>query len=392
MLLVAAPLRADAPVKPVGADLAAMVAGGNEFAFSLYGRLRAAKGDLFVSPLSISTALAMTYSGARGATATEMAGALRFTLPPEKLHPAFQDLLGNLNGEAGKGGLELHIANALWVDKQFKLLDEFVKVCGENYSAGVQAVDFQNQPDPARKTINAWVAKRTNDKIPELLAQRTITPDARLVLTNAVYFKSAWKNTFERTATKDDVFYAAGGKEQKMPLMHMTARLAYAEHDSCRILEMPYKDDATSMVVVLPDERDGLAALEARINAKWMAFAVAALDDRQVAVTLPRFTTRYTRALNDDLAALGMRSAFTHAADFSGIDGERDLFISLVVHQAFVDVNEQGTEAAAATAVVAELMTSIRSNPAEFRADHPFIYLIRHRVTGAILFLGKLEG
>jgi serpin B len=379
-------VRAGGPVS--APDQAQAAADNNAFALDLYGRLRTQEGNLFLSPASISTALAMTYGGARGPTAEEMAATLHFALDQERLHPAFAGLLRGLRADPKTKGYQLHLANALWAQKGHPFLPEYVKLVKDNYDAGLEEIDFEHAPDQARRTINAWVAKQTDDKIEELLPPTLPRPDTLLVLTNAIYFKGDWALPFKKQSTHDGPFHLADGGNATVPLMTQTARFPYLEGDTYQALELPYAGNDLSMVVLLPKQADGLPDLERQLTAGKLRPALAKLRPTEVQVVLPRFKVTGAFDLAGTLQALGMKTAFTEKADFSGMDGERDLFVSAVIHKAYVDVNEEGTEAAAATGV---LMTraAVRIHPV-FRADHPFVFLIRDTRSGSILLLGRL--
>lgn len=369
-------------------DTDALVKGNNTFAFDLYGKLREREGNLFFSPYSISTALAMTYAGARGDTAKEMADTLHLTLDESRLHRAFAALRYDLLGGGKKRGYQLSVANALWGQKGYDFLTDFVKLTKDNYGTGLREVDFVRAAEAARKTINDWVEKETKDRIKELLAQGTVGPDTRLVLTNAIYFKGDWASQFKKDATRNQPFHLSADKSTQVPMMSQKGKFGYLETDTFQALEMPYVGKDLSMVVLLPKKVDGLGALEKDLSADRLAGWLGRLREREVQVILPRFRTTSEFALNDVLSELGMKKAFTSAADFSGLSGRTDLFISAVVHKAFVDVNEEGTEAAAATAVVSARKGEVGG--VRFRADHPFVFLIRDRRSDSVLFLGRL--
>jgi serpin B len=371
------------------ADVAALVKGDNAFAFNLYDQLRAKDGNVFFSPYSISTALAMTYAGARGDTADEMAKALHFTLSPDDLHRGEAALLAGLNGGGKQRGYQLNIANALWGQQGYGFKDDFLKLTQTHYGTGLRQVDFISNTEAARQTINAWVEKETKDKIKELLREGVLKPTTRLVLTNAIYFKGDWASPFKKDQTRDEEFNT-GTEKLKAPMMHQSARFKYLESDGVQALELPYAGKELSMVVLLPKKADGLAEMEKTLSAEKVSGWLGKLREQEVVVALPKFKTTCEYSLREPLEALGMRKAFGPTADFSGMNGKKDdLFISAVVHKAFVDVNEQGTEAAAATGVVVgRKAVQVR---AEFRADHPFVFLIRDTRNDSVLFLGRVS-
>lgn len=403
---VAAPLEAarakqkapasPAPVKDTDPDKAAIAQAVNQFTFDLYARLAAKEGNLFCSPQSISTALTMTWAGARTETAAEMAKVLRLPADrlarPASIHAANAKLLAGLSGTREKQGYELAVANALWGQRGCKWAPDFLSVLKTGYGAGLEEVDFAADTEGARKTINAWVEKQTRDKIKDLIPPGILDDLTRLVLTNAIYFKGDWAEPFKKDETKDEDFFAAGGAKAPAPMMHQKKHFNYFDGGDFQALEMPYKGEALSMVVLLPKAKDGLTALEKSLSAEKVAEWLAKLRSTEVQVALPKFKTTAQFELNKVLVAMGMPHAFdipAGSADFSGMDGTKLLYISAVVHKAFVEVNEEGTEAAAATAVVMALR-GMPAPPPEFRADHPFVYLIRDTRTGCILFIGRV--
>jgi serine protease inhibitor len=372
-------------------DQAALSASNNAFAIDLYGQLRKQGGNLFFSPESISTALAMAYAGARGSTASEMAATLHFTLPPDRLHPAMGALLGNLN--AAHPGYQLRVADALWAQKDYAFLDDFLKLTTSAYGAGFHPVDFKTAPDAVRLTINQWVEKQTESKIKDLLPPHSVNSATKLVLTNAIYFKGDWQTQFDKSLTKDEDFHLAMAQTIKAPLMHLQDKFRYFNGGTFQALDIPYKSGELSMIVLLPNDAAGLPALEQSI----MAANVQQWLDRlrpgqKVILTLPKFKMTRQFGLAGTLGAMGMAEAFQQGrADFSGMTGHRDLWISAVIHKAFIDVNEEGTEAAAATGIVMRSMAMTREQPPiVFRADHPFVFLIRDNLSGSILFMGRV--
>jgi serpin B len=388
---LAAAARPDGPRAPDRNDTAAAVKGNTEFALRLYGQLCGRDGNLFLSPYSVSTALAMTYAGARGQTATDMAHALDFTLEPDRLHRAFAALRADLNEGGKKKDYELSVANALWGQKNFGFLPDFLDLTSRDYGAPLHQVDFMQDTEVARRTINAWVEEQTHDRIKDLLPRGILTGDTRLVLTNAIYFKGFWADQFKKDATREEAFHTGGGATVKAPLMHRTGRYGYLDGGDFQALELPYRGKHLSMMVLLPKQADSLAALEGKLTAANLARWLGRLRPQEVQVALPRFKMTRQFSLKDTLQALGMRRAFiAGGADFNGMSGTngRRLFISAVVHKAFVDVNEEGTEAAAATGVAIATF-SARLTPV-FRGDHPFVFLIRDNRSGSVLFLGRL--
>lgn len=371
-----------------------VVAGNTKFALELYGKLRTREGNIFFSPCSISTAMAMTYAGARGETENQMAQTLHFNLPADQLHPAFAALKTDFTTEEKKGRVHLVEANSLWPQKDFALRPDYLALCRKYYGTAIKPVDFARHTETARKTINAWVEDRTNRKIVELLKPGMIDRSNRLVLVNAIYFKGKWASQFNTNLTENQPFHLSADKTIDAPLMRQTHDLDYAEFSGLQVLGLPYAGDDLSMIVLLPREVDGLGNLEARLTAENLTAWTANLKSQEVQVFLPKFKSSSEFSLAETLKALGMTDAFSDGqADFSGMDDRKDLFIGAVVHMAFVEVNEESTEAVAVTAVLTELAGIRPTNPQPipiFRADHPFLFLIRDNHNGSILFLGRV--
>ncbi len=373
-------------------ELSSVVQGNNQFAVDLYSRLRGdGSTNLFFSAFSVRTALAMTYVGAAGDTAKQMADVLHFTLPESELNAAIARLQKTLIGDTDKN-YQLRVANRLWGQKGYDFLPPFLKVTSQFYGAELGTVDFTDHAEQARQQINDWVQKQTEDKIKDLIQPGVLGPATRLVLTNAIYFKGDWQRKFDPRATRDAPFHAAEG-DVTVPMMHQTARFGYRALDDMQVLELPYADNALSMVVLLPRKTDGLPDLEKRITHENLTQWTKDLAKQKVKVFLPRLKASSLFELEDVLQSMGMPLAFNRAkADFSLITTSEGLFISAVVHKAFVDVNEQGTEAAAATGIVMRA-TAAPLQPEEppvFRADHPFVFLIRDNRTNAVLFMGRV--
>ena len=381
-----------------GADLATLVEENSAFAFDLYQALREADGNLFYSPHSISLALAMTYAGARGDTEQQMADTLNFILSQDRLHPAFNSLdleLGR-RGEGAKGkdgeGFRLNIVNAIWGQKDHEFLSEFLDLLAENYGAGLRVLDFISAPEESRITINNWVSDQTEGRIEDLIPQGLINALTRLVLTNAIYFNAAWQYPFPEDMTEDSPFYLLDGGEVIVPMMRQAESFGYAEGDVYQAVQLLYDGGELpgelSMVILLP--RAGhFEAFEGSLDAQQVDGIIGSLEYRQVTLAMPKFEFESEFSLRETLSAMGMPIAFSGGADFSGMTGNRDLFIAEVIHKAFVSVDEAGTEAAAATAVVMEL-TAVPGEPVEVTIDRPFIFLIRDIETGAILFVGRV--
>ncbi|MCS7021866.1 MAG: serpin family protein [Gemmataceae bacterium] len=375
-------------------NLSRLVTGNTAFAWDLYGQLRNSnQGNLFLSPFSVSTALAMTAAGAKGTTFEEMEKALHL---PADFPAAFGALLRSINDpttDPKKRGYTLTTANALWAQQGYPWRPEYKKLIATEFAAGLYEVDFVSNTEAARTTINDWVKKETRDKITELLSPGTVTAWTRLVLTNAIYFKGDWLEQFDKQRTKPHPFTRINGSKTEVPLMHRVGSYMYGENEQCQVLDLPYVGRRLSMTVILPRTHDGMPALEKEMTSARLTALLGVLRrEPEVHVYLPKFKVETAFTLNDPLQALGIKAAFGQGADFSGMHtGGEKLAISTVVHKAFVDVNEEGTEAAAATGVVVGV-TSVRPlpTPKYFRADRPFLFLIRDHQTGSILFIGRL--
>lgn len=365
-----------------------VVSGNNQFALNLYAQLAKSPGNVFFSPFSISTAMAMVQEGARGQTATEMQNVFHYPSDSKVLHSSFAVVQNDLNTSDTK--YKLGIANALWVQKDYQLLAGYTTNVEKFYGGKATNVDFKNDTEQSRKQINDWVSGKTNNKIKDLFPAGSLDHDARLVLTNAIYFKGQWISQFNKDNTQKTDFYEAVGKTVGVQMMRQTgenAKFKYTEDNDFQILAMPYQGDKLSMLVFLPKENN-LESLQNKMTVENLKVWESKLLQQSVDVYLPKFTFNSKYSLANNLAQLGMTTAFSDGADFSGINGTGGLKIDKVIHQAFVDVNEEGTEAAAATGVTT-MLTVVRM-PTTFRADHPFIFLIQDDKSGNILFMGRV--
>jgi len=361
----------------------------NQFALDLFSQIRkrTREENIFFSPFSITTALTMTYEGARGKTAAEMESVLHITKRLELRRPNFASLINELNRKDRK--YTLAVANALWAQKDYRFLKEYFQVVERYYGGKVTNIDFVHRTEKARRKINDWVEDKTEKKIKNLIPKGALTDLTRLVLTNAIYFKGNWLQKFDKKLTREEDFHTLSGEKVKVPMMNLTgdkARFDYAEVEGVQILRLPYEGGDLSMLILLP-EKGRIKELEDSLDLEKLREWRNMLRNRKVNVYLPRFKLKTKYFLAKILVAMGMTSAFG-AADFSGMDGTKNLFISKVIHQGFINVDEEGTEAAAATGVVMEFV-AVRETPV-FRADHPFLFLIQHKSSGSILFLGRL--
>ncbi|MCX6647091.1 MAG: serpin family protein [bacterium] len=374
-------------------NLTALVAGNSEFAFDLYKNIiSGTNGNTFFSPFSISEALAMTYAGARTTTESEMADVLNFTLSQDEFHPAFNRLDSEVRSVTFEGAFEMNIANSIWGQKDYNFLTEFLTVLGQNYGAGMKFADFAGNPETARVEINNWVEDHTSDRIKDLIPQGVLDAMTKLVLANAIYFNADWISQFSVDYTINQPFTLLNGSEVTNLMMFQDSDYKYSEGEGWQAIEMPYVGETTSMVVILP-AIERFDEVEQNLSTSMLEGIVNSFQFREVELTLPKFEFESAFALSDILETMGMTTAFEGGlADFSGMDGTNLLFIGEVLHKAFVKVDEEGTEAAAATAVVMKATADSIEPPekVEFKADHPFIFLIRDIINGSILFLGRV--
>ena len=380
-----------------GDDLNQLAAGNRDFALDLYQQLKDDGGNLFYSPYSISSALAMTYAGAEGKTAEEMAAVFHFLMEEERLHPAFNALdqyleslaLQEMPDDMGEA-FQLNIANAIWGQKDFHFESDFLDTLATNYGAGLRLLDYIQVPEESRVTINDWVSDQTDERIQDLIPQGAINSDTRLVLSNAIYFKATWLESFEESLTEDKVFHGLDGEELMTPMMSLgsDASFPYYQGEGFQAVDLPYLGGQVSMLVIVPDEGK-YTDFEVNLNSEILDEIVGNLAYQPMYLNFPKFEFETEISLATILARMGMPSAFNDGADFSGMTGTKDLFISDVFHKAFVSVDEEGTEAAAATAVVMSV-TSAPENPLRLEVDRPFLFLIRDIQTNSILFMGRV--
>jgi serpin B len=367
-----------------------LVEGNTAFALDLYARFSGTPGNLFFSPYSISTCLAMTYAGARGVTDMQMARVLRFGQGQAAVHSSFGELQQQLNGSEKEKGIQLDLANALWTERGEAFLPAFLKIAADDYQADVKEADFETGANALRLEINRWVARKTQDKIRDILSPGDVSSDTRLVLANAIYFKGAWARPFETNATSEQAFHISTTNQAETLLMVHVDNVKYTENNDFQAVELPYSGNNLSMLILLPRQIDALGQIEKQLSPTFLDSLLARLKKQKVKIFLPRFKLGSRYRLERALAKMGMPDAFSpEKADFSGLNGARSLYIDLVIHKAWVEVTEAGTEAAAAT-VVAMVAGAAPSAPPLFRADHPFIFLIRDTRSGSILFLGRI--
>jgi serpin B len=376
------------------ADSQTLAAGNNAFALDIYQTLSTRDGNLILSPFSISLALAMTYAGARGGTELQMADTLHFDLPQGRLHPAFNALDQDLaaRGEAKpdeQEPLQLDIANAIWAEQTYPFLQEFLDLIASNYGAGIRLADFVHQFESIRMEINDWVSEQTQEKIKDLLPEGVLNSDTRMVLVNAIYFKADWLSQFDANQTSDTPFHLLDGTDVAVKMMRQQVFVPYYQGDGFQAVELPYAGDTAAMDIILPDEGN-FEAVESVLSSEFLNETLSGLQPTSMMLSMPKFTFESSFSLSDALQSMGMVDAFDDGtADFSGMTAQNDLFISDVIHKAFVAVDEEGTEAAAATAVIMERASAIMSD-LTLVIDHPFIFVIRDKPSGQILFIGRV--
>jgi len=372
-----------------------VVNANNQFAFEFYSEInKNEQGNIFYSPYSISAALAMTYEGAKGQTADEMKSVFHF---PENnvLRPNFAAIYNNINNKDKE--YKLSTGNALWAQQDYPFLQDYLTTVEKYYGGKAANLDFDIETEKSRQTINTFIEEQTNYKIKDLIPQGALKSNAILVLTNAIYFKGTWVKQFDKKDTKDEDFSTNSGQRVKTPMMRLTgedAEFNYAETDEIQILEMPYDGEDLSMLIILPKENN-LGSIEKSLNSEKLTEWRNMLNEQRVDIYIPKFKFETKYFMKNTLIAMGMSTAFRDgAADFSGMidttDTKDSPFIQDAIHQAFVEVNEEGTEAAAATAVIIGI-ESLGPRIPIFRADHPFIFVIQEKETGNILFLGRVS-
>jgi serpin B len=385
-------------------DAAALAAGNRAFAVDLYRQLSSTDGNLIFSPFSVSLAMAMVDAGARAQTLDQINTGMHFTLPSAQLHPAFNALDASLESLGVPAGtpqptdeynpgddFQLNIANSLWGQADHTFLPEYLDLLAQSYGAGLQTLDFTKDPESARKIINNWVSEKTKDKIQDLFAQGTITPDTRLVLANAIYFKASWQSVFYKENTKDGPFTLMDGSQVTVPMMTSgkTANQYFKGSDYTAVA-LPYRGAQVEMIIILPDTGN-FQNFEKGFDSAKLGEVINSLSGSAVDLTLPRFKVESSFSLNQALSSLGISAAFNpDQADFSGMDGQQDLYISQVVHKAFIQTDESGTEAAAATGIAMEASSMPVETPPQVIVDHPFLFFIYDQSSGAILFEGRV--
>jgi len=374
------------------ADQAALVEGGNGFAARIYREVSGQEGNVFVSPISISTAFGLLHVGAKGKTATEIADVMGYGGEEVDVAAGMGGLTSALKSSGAAG--DLKIANGVYVDRGYELTETYQTSVRTDYGASVREMGFSTAPDSARKSINGEIERQTNNRIKDLLPDGFVTPETRLVLTDAVWFKADWATQFDPNFTRKGEFNTALGKTVPAELMNKEMQVRYLETAAFQAVDLPYKGDGFSLAVILPKQVDGIGALESAMTPRKLTDWLSKLDAADMAdvdLTLPKVKTEASYDLAKPLFELGVRTAFTKEADLSGMNGTGGLMVSGVVHKTFLEINEKGTEAAAATGVGVMLTSARTPPPVTFTADHPFLLVLRHKATGAILFIGRVS-
>jgi serpin B len=366
-----------------------VVDSNTSFAISLYQKLKESGENIFFSPYCISIALSMTFAGSRGQTEKQMAEILGFISRQGELHRSFCELENHLQVIQDSGDVQLIIANSLWLDQSYPLLTEYLALLKQYYDVVLTYVNY-GQPETARAIINAWVDDKTKGKIKDLISKGIITPITRLVITNAIYFKGSWLSQFDEEKTELMPFWILPEEKINVATMTQKREYGYSETADMQILEIPYQGDDITLIMLLPKDIDGLVKIEETLCVETLDQWIHNLQSREVEVFLPKFKLQSVFRLDDVLESMGMTDAFdAEKANFSGMDGIARLFITAVLHKAYIEVNEEGTEATAATAVIMGLK-GFPPPPIVFRANHPYLFLIREKTTGSILFLGRM--
>ncbi len=369
-------------------EIKGIVTANNEFVFDLYAKYKSGPGNIFFSAFSISSAFAIVYEGARGQTGNEILSVFRFPSEDSSRRQAFKVLNDRINRKDKP--YKLFTANALWAQKDYVFQEDYFKIIDEYYAGKVENVDFIKATEEARLKINGWTAEKTNDRIKDLIPEGLLNSLTRLVITNAVYFKGSWAIQFPKKETKLEDFHVTFDKTTQVQMMALTGKsFQYTETQDLQAIKLPYKGNELSMVILLPKDAR-LDSLENSLSLEMFSSLNRNFIEKEVDVYVPSFKFEKKYYMSDTLIDMGIVEAFSDRADFSGMTASRDINIDQVIHQAFVEVNEEGTEAAAATAVVMKFASSLAGKPIVFKADHPFIFLIQDNETGEILFMGRV--
>jgi len=379
-------------------DLRSLVQGNSEFALSFYNQIRQGEDNIIFSPISISLALSMTMAGAESSTEQDMLEALQIVLSEESVHPTFNALLQEIEKsqsetpeETEGSNFQLNIANSLWGQADYAFKENYLDTLAQHYGTGIYNVDFIQNPEAARQAINAWVEQATQDKIQDLVPPDAINSLTRLVLANAIYFNGSWRYPFNESATAEGTFFLLDGSETMVEMMKLSGeRLPYSRRDSFQVVKLPYLSPDFVMSIILPDA-GAFVEFEENLDYEGLKTALENMNFEEINLQMPKFDFTTTTNAVRPLSELGMENAFkAETADFSGITDEEELFITDVLHKATITIDEKGTEAAAATAVIVGITSAMPGEPIPLVIDRPFIFLIQHQPTGAILFMGRV--
>lgn len=362
----------------------------NLLAIDLFKQIQPDAENLIFSPYSIGTVLAMIYSGSGGITAEEMSQVLYFPTS-ELLDPVESRVIESMQASDTMKGTDFRLANAIWAQENFSFLPDYLDRVQKYYDAPLTLMDFieTSNREASRKKINHWVEERTNNRIQDLIQPGILDASTRMVLTNAIYFNGNWLFPFDKAATAPSMFHISKQESTRTAFMHQTRSYPYYEDEEIQSIRLPYKNNRMALMVILPKSIDGWRMVSQVISYERINLVVSGMETREVQLSLPKFRTELRINLKKELTKLGMGSAFSRHADLSGMTGEKNLFIDEVIHKAFLEINESGTEAAAATAAIIGLKSSLRDDPVRFHADHPFIFFLLDRQTGCIIFTGR---
>lgn len=378
-------------IKPSKYTIESLAESNNLFAVDLFKQIQSASDNLIFSPYSIGTVLAMIYTGSGGKTLAEMSEVLYFP-PPELLDPVESGMRKSLQATDTMQGTDFRLANAIWAQDNFSFLPDYLGRVEKLYDAPCTLMDFVNTSnrEESRKKINHWVEDKTNNRIPDLIQPGILDASTRMVLTNAIYFNGGWMFPFDKAATSPSLFHTSKQESIKTDFMHQTRSYPYYEDQEIQAISLPYKNNRMALVVILPKSIEGWRMISQVINYERIKLVTSGMETREVQIALPKFRSELQINLRQELISMGMGSAFSQNADLSGMTGEKNLYVDEVIHKAFIEVSETGTEAAAATAAIIGLKSILRDDPVRFSADHPFVFFLLDRQTGCIIFTGRL--
>lgn len=380
-----------ADIQPSRYTIESLAESNNLFAFDLFKQIQSKSENLIFSPYSIGTVLAMIYSGSGGKTAAEMSEVLYFP-PQELLDPVESGMRESMQATDTLQGTDFRLANAIWAQENFSFLPDYLARVEKYYDAPLSLMDFveTSNREESRIKINHWVEEKTNNRIQDLIQPGILDASTRLVLTNAIYFNGGWMFPFDKAATSPSLFHTSKQESIKTDFMHQTRSYPYYEDEEIQAISLPYKNNRMALMVILPKSIEGWRMISQVINYERINLVISGMGTREVQLVIPKFRSELQINLRQELTSMGMGTAFSRHADLSGMTGEKNLYVDEVIHKAFIEVNEKGTEAAAATAAIIGLKSSLRDDPVRFNADHPFVFFLLDRQTGCIIFTGRL--